>query len=161
MGGTKSEGDAHSTAASEPAAGGPTAYDPRRRLRLRFFASLVLIGLLVGLLIGRLVDPGPVRLEAVQALADGLQLRFGRQAEFQHQDIDGAFGMLLMAEGQAQQGQLNVEGMPVRWHIQPTERGLLVHFVAVRALQVEVQDDALDGGWTLVLRVSPATPDGP
>src|SRR5690606_41450889 len=78
MGVTRSESGEHSTATGDPAAGGPAPYDPRPRLRLRFFASLVLIGLLLGLLIGRLVDPGPVRVEAVRALPGGLQRRFGR-----------------------------------------------------------------------------------
>ena len=145
---TRTEDGEHSTARK----------DPRPRLRRRFFASLVLIGLLVGLLIGRLVDPGPVRLEAVQALENGLQLRFDRQAEFHQEDIDGAFGMLLLAEGGDQQGTLRIDGMPVRWRVQPTGRGLLVHLVAVRALQVDARGEELDGRWRLVLEVSPAPP---
>lgn len=109
-------------------------------------------------MIGRLVNPGPVRLEAVQALENGLQLRFDRKAEFHQEDIDGAFGMFLLAEGRAQQGTLSIDGVPVRWRIRPTERGLLVHFVAVRALQVDARGVERDGGWGMVLEVSAATP---
>lgn len=158
MGVTKSEGGEHSTAAGDPAAGGPAPYDPRPRLRRRFFASLVLIGLLIGLLIGRLVDPGPVQLEAVEVLPEGLQLRFDREPALHQQDLDGAFGMLLQAEGRDQQGQLRIGGMPVRWRIQPSERGLLVNFVAVRALQVRWQGEERGGAWWMVLNVRPAAP---
>ncbi|WP_312342571.1 hypothetical protein [Stutzerimonas nitrititolerans] len=158
MGVTRSESGEHSTATGDPAAGGPAPYDPRPRLRRRFFASLVLIGLLTGLLIGRLVDPGPVRLEAVQALPEGLQLRFDREPALHQEYLDGAFGMLVQAEGRDQQGELRIDDMPVRWRIQPSERGLLVNLVAVRALRVQWQGEERDGGWWMVLEVSPATP---
>ena len=129
--------------------------DPRPRLRRRFFASLVLIGLLVGLMIGRLTAPDPVRLLRVEPGPAVLSLWFDREPELHSQDIDGAVGMLLQAEGQAQRGQLQANGSTVGWRLQKNTRGLLLGFVATRPLKAEWRGARDDEGWRLDVKVGP------
>ncbi len=129
--------------------------DPRPRLRRRFFASLVLIGLLVGMMIGRLTAPGPVQLERVEEQAWGLSLQFDRQPELYDEHLEGAFALLLQAQGEAQSGQLQVDGARVGWRLQNTEKGLLLHLVAARPLRGEWSGRAEAGGWRLQVRVAP------
>jgi len=132
--------------------------DPMPRLRRRFFGSLVLIGLLIGLMIGRLTAPGPVQLELVQVQPQGLSLQFDREPEVYDEHLEGAFALLFQAEGEAQSGQLQIDGMPVAWRVQQTEKGLLLHLVAARRLQGQWQGARVDGGWQVEVSVSPWRP---
>ncbi|WP_444815380.1 hypothetical protein [Stutzerimonas frequens] len=132
--------------------------DPMPRLRRRFFGSLVLIGLLIGLMIGRLTAPGPVQLELVQVQPQGLSLQFDREPEVYDEHLEGAFALLFQAEGEAQSGQLQIDGMPVAWRVQQTEKGLLLHLVAARRLQGRWQGARGDGGWQVQVSVSPWRP---
>ncbi|MUT71752.1 hypothetical protein [Stutzerimonas frequens] len=132
--------------------------DPMPRLRRRFFGSLVLIGLLIGLMIGRLTAPGPVQLELVQVQPQGLSLQFDREPELYDEHLEGAFALLFQAEGEAQSGQLQIDGMPVAWRVQQTEKGLLLHLVAARRLQGQWQGARGDGGWQVQVSVSPWRP---
>ncbi|KXO80837.1 hypothetical protein [Stutzerimonas stutzeri] len=132
--------------------------DPMPRLRRRFFGSLVLIGLLIGLMIGRLTAPGPVQLELVQMQPQGLSLQFDREPEVYDEHLEGAFALLFQAEGEAQSGQLQIDGMPVGWRVQQTEKGLLLHLVAARRLQGQWQGARGDGGWQVQVSVSPWRP---
>ena len=134
------------------------AQDPMRRIRRTFFGSLVLIGLLVGLMIGRLTAPGPVQLELVQVQPQGLSLQFDREPELYDEHLEGAFALLFQAEGEAQSGQLQIDGMPVAWRVQQTEKGLLLHLVAARRLQGQWQGARGDGGWQVQVSVSPWRP---
>ncbi|MCQ4295944.1 hypothetical protein NAU58_10175 [Pseudomonas stutzeri] len=130
--------------------------DPMPHIRRRFFGSLVLIGLLVGLMIGRLTAPGPVQLEAVEAQPQGLSLQFDREPEVYDEHLVGAFALLFQAQGTAQSGQLRVEGMPVAWRVQQTEKGLLLHLVAARPLQGQWHGERRDGGWHIQVQVAAA-----
>jgi len=132
--------------------------DPMPRLRRRFFGSLVLIGLLIGLMIGRLTAPGSVQLELVQVQPQGLSLQFDREPEVYDEHLEGAFALLFQAEGEAQSGQLQIDGMPVAWRVQQTEKGLLLHLVAARRLQGQWQGARGDGGWQVQVSVSPWRP---
>ncbi|MBK3759233.1 hypothetical protein [Stutzerimonas frequens] len=132
--------------------------DPMPRLRRRFFGSLVLIGLLVGLMIGRLTAPGPVQLELVQVQPQGLSLQFDREPEVYDDHLEGAFALLFQAEGEPQSGQLQIDGMPVAWRVQQTEKGLLLHLVAARRLRGQWQGARGDGGWQVQVSVSPWRP---
>ncbi|NCT80457.1 hypothetical protein OUY36_02185 [Stutzerimonas sp. R40042] len=132
--------------------------DPMPRLRRRFFGSLVLIGLLIGLMIGRLTAPGPVQLELVQVQPQGLSLQFDREPEVYDEHLEGAFALLFQAEGEPQSGQLQIDGMPVAWRVQQTEKGLLLHLVAARRLQGQWQGARGDGGWQVQVSVSPWRP---
>ena len=134
------------------------AQDPMRRIRRTFFGSLVLIGLLVGLMIGRLTAPGPVQLELVQVQPQGLSLQFDREPELYDEHLEGAFALLFQAEGEPQSGQLQIDGMPVAWRVQQTEKGLLLHLVAARRLQGQWQGARGDGGWQVQVSVSPWRP---
>ncbi|MFP5340460.1 MAG: hypothetical protein ACLGIW_18545 [Gammaproteobacteria bacterium] len=129
--------------------------DPMPRLRRRFFGSLVLIGLLIGLMIGRLTAPGPVQLELVQVQPQGLSLQFDREPEVYDEHLEGAFALLFQADGEPQSGQLQIDGMPVAWRVQQTEKGLLLHLVAARRLQGQWQGARGDGGWQVQVSVSP------
>ncbi|WP_037043655.1 hypothetical protein [Pseudomonas sp. BAY1663] len=145
MRGTEVEDERHSTVPD----------DPRPRLRRRFFASLVLIGLLLGAMIGRLTAPGPVQLERIEEQAWGLTLWFDRQPELYDEHLEGAFALLLQAQGEAQSGQLQVDGTRVGWRLQHTAKGLLLHLVAARPLRGEWAGQVEAGGWRLDVRVTP------
>ncbi len=124
------------------------------RLRRRFFGSLVLIGLLIGLMIGRLTAPGPLQLEAVETQPQGLSLQFDREPEVYDEHLEGAFALLFQAEGEPQSGQLQIDGMPVAWRVQQTEKGLLLHLVAARRLQGKWHGERHDGGWRIAVQVA-------
>lgn len=155
MRGTDSEDDRHSTAAGGPAAGDPAYENPLPRLRRRYFASLVLLGLLLGSFIGRVTAPGPVQLLRVEPVPGGLHVWFDREPELYSQDVDGAVGMLFQAEGSAANGRLESTGTNVSWRVQNTEKGLLLHFVATRPLTAEWDGKKQDGDWLLQVRVAP------
>lgn len=129
--------------------------DPRPRLRRRFFASLVLIGLLVGLMIGRLTAPDPVQLLRVESGSTGLSLWFDREPELFSQDVDGAVGMLFQAQGKAQRGQLQTQDSTVRWRLQKNAKGLLLSFVATRPLVAEWHGVESEDGWRLDIQTKP------
>lgn len=141
-----SENDRHSTASG----------DPLRRQRRRFFGSLVLLGLLFGSLLGSLLRPGPVELLRLEPAASGLQLWFNREPEFYSQDVNGAVGMLFQAAGEASSGRMEVDGASTAWRIQPTGKGLLLHFVATRPLSAEWTGQKADEGWRLDVVIRPA-----
>ncbi|MBK3869032.1 hypothetical protein GFL09_15285 [Pseudomonas stutzeri] len=132
-----------------------TEKDPMRRIRRTFFGSLVLIGLLVGLMIGRLTAPGPVQLETIEVLPQGLALRFDREPEVYGEHLEGAVALLFQAQGEAQSGQLQIDGVRVAWRLQDTEKGLLLHLVAARPLRGEWAGRAEAGGWRFQVRVAP------
>ncbi len=136
--------------------GDSTAPDPRPRLRRRFFASLVLIGLLVGLMIGRLTTPEPARLLAVESVGEGLLLRFSAPAQYRAQAVEGAYALLLQARGGERDGQLQVDGQRVRWRIQAVGQDLLLNLVALRPLQVQPSERQEEADWLLELRLAPA-----
>jgi len=125
------------------------------RLRRRFFGSLVLIGLLVGLMIGRLTAPDPVQLLRIEPGPAVLSLWFDREPELFSQDVDGAIGMLLQAQGQAQRGQLQAQGARVGWRLQKNAKGLLLSFVATRPLVAAWQGGEDKEGWRLEIKISP------
>jgi len=154
MRGTRSENDRHSTAANDLAAGGPAADDPLPRLRRRFFGSLVLLGLLFGSLLGHLLRPEPVTLLRVEPITGGLQLWFDREPELFSQDVRGAVGMLFQARGSDAAGQLMLDGAPVGWKVQTTDKGLLLHLVAARPLQARWSGAQTEGNWRLEIQVA-------
>lgn len=121
-------------------------------MRWRFFGSLVLIGLLVGMMIGRLTTPEPARLIDVQAVEDGLVLRFNQQTAYREELIDGAYALLLQARGSEGAGQLRFNDQNIRWRMQPAEHGLTLHLVALRALRVQATELEVGGDWLLELR---------
>lgn len=91
----------------------------------------------------------------VAASPSGLQLWFDREPELYSQDVDGAVGMLFQAQGTAQRGQLDINGSSVRWRLQDTENGLLLHFVATRPLRAEWKGQEASDGWRLDVVIKP------
>lgn len=110
-------------------------------------------------MIGRLTTPDPVRLIGVEPFNEGLRLRFSSPAPFRQEYRDGAYALRLQAEGDDRSGALRLNGRIIRWRMQSSERGLILHLVALRPLKVHEIGRALDDGWLLELQVSPAPPD--
>jgi hypothetical protein len=98
--------------------------------------------------------PGPVQLEAVAAQPQGLSLQFDREPEAYDEHLEGAFALLFQAQGSAQSGQLQIDGMPVAWRVQQTKKGLLLHLVAARSLQGQWRGERRDGGWHIAVQVA-------
>src|SRR5690606_36537641 len=88
--------------------------DPRRRVWPLILLGLAVSGLLVGLMLGRLMAPGDVQLLAVQA-TNGLELYFDREPAVQAQHVEGAYALLIQAQGAAEQGTLSLAGGDVKW----------------------------------------------
>lgn len=116
-----------------------------------FLLGLAVSGLLVGLMLGRLMAPGDVQLLAVQATANGLELYFDREAQVLAQDVEGAYALLIQAQGDAQQGALSLAGGDVKWRVMPSARGLLVYLVATRPLPAQWQGIEEAHRWRLVI----------
>lgn len=144
MRGTQHEDGQHST---------PPA-DPRRRVWPLFLLGLAVSGLLVGLMLGRLMAPGDVQLLAVQATANGLELYFDREPAVQAQDVEGAYALLIQAQGAAEQGTLSLAGGDVKWRVMPSAQGLLVYLVATRPLPAQWQGIEEGETWRLVISLA-------
>lgn len=127
--------------------------DPRRRVWPLFLLGLAVTGLLVGLMLGKLMAPGDVQLLAVQTTADGLELHFDREAQVQAQDVEGAYALLIHAQGDAQQGTLSLAGGEVKWRVMPSAQGLLVYLVATRPLSAQWQGSDEGEQWRLGISV--------
>lgn len=112
----------------------------------------MLIGLLVGMMIGRLTTPEPTRLIDVQVFDAGLRLHFNVPTVYREESIDGAYALLLQAQGRERAGQLTLNGQNVRWRVQPAEHGLTLHLVALRPLRVQATEREVSGDWLLELR---------
>ncbi|WP_173171004.1 hypothetical protein [Pseudomonas tohonis] len=123
--------------------------DPRRRMWPRFLGSLAIFGLLVGLMIGRLTAPGPIHLERVEALPDGLALWFDGEPRQRAEHMDGALAFIFDASAEPQKGRLQLGGKALNWRLQMTRNGLLLHFVATRPLHGEWSGAEVDGKWRL------------
>ena len=119
-----------------------------------FLLGLAMTGLLLGLMLGKLLAPGAVQLLAVQATADGLELHFDRETSVQAEEVEGAYALLVQAQGDRQQGVLSLTGGEVKWRVMPSARGLLVYLVAARSLPAQWQ--GIDEGerWRLVISLA-------
>ncbi len=115
----------------------------------RFLGSLAIFGLLVGLMIGRLTAPGPIHLERVEALPDGLALWFDGEPRQRAEHMDGALAFVFDASAESQKGRLQLGGKALNWRLQMTRNGLLLHFVATRPLHGEWSGAEVDGKWRL------------
>ncbi|MCY1547368.1 hypothetical protein D9M68_834220 [compost metagenome] len=123
--------------------------DPRPSLWPRFLFSLALFGLLVGMMIGRLTTPEPVHLEQIEVRQDGLALWFDQEPEVRAEELDGAYALILGADGQSARGQLTLGTAPVSWKVLRSPHGVMLRFVAARPLHGEWHGAAADGRWRL------------
>ncbi len=127
----------------------------KRRLRWRFFGSLVLLGLMIGMMIGRLTAPGPIALEAVEEQPWGLSLWYDREPVVRGEVLHGALVLHVAARAEAQQGQLRLGDTLVNWRVRSAGEISTVGFVATRALHGRWQGEAVDGRWRIDVRLAP------
>ncbi|MCO6059755.1 hypothetical protein NG726_24215 [Pseudomonas sp. MOB-449] len=139
MGGPEPEDGRHSTPDD----------DPRPSLWPRFLFSLALLGLLVGMMLGRLTAPEPVHLERIEVHKDGLVLWFDHEPEVRAEALEGAYALVLGADGQSAKGRLTLGMAPVSWKVLRSTQGVMVRFVAARPLQGEWHGAEEDGRWRL------------
>jgi hypothetical protein len=116
-------------------------------------ASLAIFGLMVGLMIGRLTTPEPSVLQQVEVLDDGLALWFNNAPPLHGEIVDGSVALLFEAAGQAQKGQLKLNGKDVNWRTRLSDGGLLLTLVAARPLQGDWAGQAVDDRWRLEIHL--------
>lgn len=130
----------------------------RPRPWLKVMVSLCVLGLLVGLMIGRLLNPtheGAPRILAVEPSADGLVLSLDAQPAVRAGHLEGALALQIDAVGKAEQGQMRIDGVPLRWKLEPQERGVLLTLVSTRRLQGAWGSAETEGRWRLTISVRP------
>lgn len=119
----------------------------------RVMLSLAIVGLMVGLMIGRLTTPDERELQQVEVVQDGLELWFNEEPQLHGENVEGTVALLFQAQGQARQGQLNLQGKPVSWRVQRTKEGLLLTVVAARPLHGEWAGAEDAGRWRLQVKL--------
>ncbi|MDE3739097.1 hypothetical protein E8F20_20595 [Pseudomonas sp. BN415] len=139
MGGPEPEDGRHSTPDD----------DPRPSLWPRFLFALALIGVLVGMMLGRLTAPDPVHLQRIEVREGGLTLWFDHEPEVRAEALEGAYALMLGADGQNAKGQLTLGTAPVSWKVLRSTHGVMVRFVAARPLHGDWHGAAEDGRWRL------------
>ncbi len=117
----------------------------------RFLFSLALLGLLVGMMLGRLTAPEPVHLERIEVRQDGLALWFDQEPEVRLEELEGAYALVLGAEGRTAKGQLTLGTAPVSWRLlrSTSGDGVMLRFVAARPLHGEWHGAEENGRWRL------------
>jgi hypothetical protein len=123
--------------------------DPRPKLWPRFLGSIAIFGVMVGLMIGRLTTPDPIALQQIEPLPNGVAVWFNREPQLHGEIVDGAVALLFNANGEAQRGELKLNGRDVRWRVQKSDKGLLLNLLAARPLRGEWHGATLDGRWRL------------
>ena len=115
--------------------------------------SLALFGVLVGLMIGRLTAPDEHVLEQVEVVQDGLDLWFNEEPKLHGENVEGTVALLFQAQGKAQQGQLSLQGKPVGWRLQKSDKGLLLTVIAARPLHGEWAGAEDAGRWRVQVKL--------
>ncbi len=123
--------------------------DPRPKQWRRVLGSIALFGVMVGLMIGRLTAPDPVELQRIEVLPEGIAVWFNREPQLHGEMVEGAVALLFNAKGDAQRGELKVNGREVRWKIQKSDKGLLLNLLAARPLHGDWHGATQDGRWRL------------
>lgn len=113
--------------------------------------SLALLGLLVGMMLGRLTAPEAVHLERIEVRENGLALWFDHEPEVRAEALEGAYALVLGAEGQPARGQLQLGAAPVSWRVlrSTSGEGVMLRFVAARPLHGEWHGAEAEGRWRL------------
>ncbi len=104
---------------------------------------------MVGMMIGRLTEPELVQLQRIEVRQDGLVLWFDHEPEVRAEELEGAYALVLGADGRAARGRLNLGAAPVSWRVQRATEGVLLRFVATRPLRGEWHGGAEGGHWRL------------
>ncbi|WP_256676028.1 hypothetical protein [Pseudomonas sp. SCB32] len=109
-------------------------------------------------MIGRLVNPpheGPAQILAVEPAADGLVLTLDAQPVVRAGHLDGALVLQIDASAKAQQGQLRIGDVPLRWNLEPQEQAVLLTLLSTRRLQGDWDSTEVKGQWRLNVRARP------
>ncbi|WP_285644404.1 hypothetical protein [Pseudomonas sp. NBRC 100443] len=119
------------------------------------FSALAIGGLMIGLMLGRLTGPTPgePHLLAVRAQDGALLLRFDQSARVEAGQIEGALALRVRAAGAAAEGQMRLDGQPLRWRVESREGELWITLLSTRHLGGSWDSEEKDGDW--VLRVHP------
>lgn len=115
--------------------------------------SLAIVGLMVGLMIGRLTTPDEHELQKVEVVQDGLELWFNAEPQLHGENVQGTVALLFQAQGKAQHGQLSLQGKPVSWRVQKSDKGLLLTVVAARPLRGEWAGAEDAGRWRVQVKL--------
>ncbi|MFV3331499.1 hypothetical protein ACNFIA_11255 [Pseudomonas sp. NY15437] len=130
----------------------------RPRPWLKVMVSLGVLGLLLGLMLGRLVNPphdGPPQILAVEPSATGLVLVLDAQPAVRAGHLEGALALHIAARGTPRQGQLRIDDAPVRWKLEPQEKGVLLTLLSTRRLQGAWDSAEIKGQWRLTISARP------
>ena len=127
--------------------------DNRSKLLPRVIGSLAIVGVMIGLMIGRLTTPDPTVLQQVEVSEQGLVVWFNNEPKLHGEIIDGTVALLFQADGQAQKGQLNLNGRDVNWRTRMSDGGLLLTVLAARPLQGNWVGSEVDDRWRLEIRL--------
>ncbi|MFV3370580.1 hypothetical protein ACNFH5_20655 [Pseudomonas sp. NY15435] len=130
----------------------------RPRPWLKVMVSLCVLGLMLGLMLGRLLNPpheGPPQILAVEPSANGLMLTLDAQPAVRAGQLDGALALQIDASGAAQQGQLRIGDAPVRWKLEPRDKGVLLTLLSTRRLQGTWDSAEVQGRWRLNISARP------
>lgn len=127
----------------------------RPRPWLRVFSALAIGGLMIGLMLGRLTGPTPgePHLLAVRAQDGVLLLRFDQSARVETGQIEGALALRVQAAGTAAEGQMRLDGQPLRWRVENRDGQLWITLLSTRHLGGSWDSEEKDGDW--LLRVHP------
>ncbi|WP_332262286.1 hypothetical protein [Pseudomonas citronellolis] len=119
------------------------------------FSALAIGGLMIGLMLGRLTGPTPgePQLLAVRAQDGVLLLRFDQSARVEAGQIEGALALRVRAAGAAAEGQMRLDGQPLRWRVESREGELWITLLSTRHLGGSWDSEEKDGDW--LLRVHP------
>ena len=115
-------------------------------------ASLALLAFLLGMMLGRLFEPAPLRIEAGEPWADGLQIWFNREPQALAEHSQGTLVYRFVnAYGRERHGRLDLGGTPVNWRIERDGRDLRLVLVATRPLGGQWRGAKVDGRWRVRL----------
>lgn len=116
-----------------------------------------MFGLLVGLMIGKVTAPEPRVLEKIEILPAALVLWFNEEPKVHGEVNDGVLAIAFDARGRPGSGQLPLDGRQVNWRVQQGDQGLLLTFIAARAVQGGWAGSKVEGRWRFEVRLQDAT----
>ena len=134
---------------------------PRRRLLLKFLASLALLGLLFGLMLGRLLQPTQPTVytntvEQLRIYADGLSLCLRKQASIQVTQVEGAYQLLLEnTQGRSARGELLLtDSGRINWRVAQQGDALQVTFIGLQPVFAHYYTRFAAEHWCVDVKIS-------